>query len=245
MEIKQSHHLTKKERKELRRQEKLMKKQNEMKKRRYFHIFLWLAIFFIISGSVFVIIKTVSDKGNSKEIKSDVVKISSEDWMKGNKEAKVSLIEYSDFQCPACAFYYPILKKISEEFNDKIVIVYRHFPLPIHKNAKSAAYAAEAAGRQGKFWEMHDMLFENQTEWEGSDNPKEIFIRYAKSLNLDTEKFSQDFSSKEIERKIESAYQDAVRLKILYTPTFFLNGKDVKASGDYESFKNIILKAVE
>jgi protein-disulfide isomerase len=81
------------------------------------------------------------------------------------------LIEYSDFQCPACGFYFPLLKKLEEEFGENIAIVYRHFPLSsVHPNAKFAAYAAEAAGKQGKFWEMHDLIFTNQSEW--SDKKK-------------------------------------------------------------------------
>ena len=89
-----------------------------------------------------------------------------EDRVKGNEEAGVVLIEYSDFQCPACGSYYPIVKALSEEFPEELLIVYRHYPLTnIHPNAFSAAKASEAAANQGKFWEMHDMLFERQAEW--------------------------------------------------------------------------------
>ena len=92
--------------------------------------------------------------------------VSDSDWVKGNRSAPVVLVEYSDFQCPACAASAPLVKQLTEEFGNKIAFVYRHFPLPQHKNAYPAAQAAEAAGKQGKFWEMADLIFANQTKWE-------------------------------------------------------------------------------
>lgn len=92
--------------------------------------------------------------------------INSDDWIQGNKDSKIVLIEYSDFQCPACASYFPITKKLTEEFSDKIVFVYRHYPLVnIHPYAEPMARAAEAAGKQGKFWEMYELIFANQATW--------------------------------------------------------------------------------
>lgn len=99
------------------------------------------------------------EKENSMEVKVN-------DNVKGSREAKAVLIEYSDFQCPACQVYYPVVKQLTEELGNEILVVYRHFPLTtIHPNALPAAKAAEAAGKQGKFWEMHDMLFDKQSEW--------------------------------------------------------------------------------
>jgi len=137
------------------------------------------------------------------------------------------------------------LKKLSEEFGDKLAIVYRHFPLTsIHPNAKSAAFAAEAGGKQGKFWEMHNLIFENQSEWKDKRKPDEIFINYAQRLNLNIDQFKTDLASKEIRQKVENAYQNAVRLGLNSTPTFFLNGKKITNPRNYEEFKNLILQAI-
>ena len=97
--------------------------------------------------------------------KASLLEITEKDWVKGSADAPVTLVEYTDFQCPACGAYYPLIKQLTEEFGDKVRVVIRHYPLiEIHKNALSGARAAEAAGRQGKFWEMYDILFSNQKE---------------------------------------------------------------------------------
>ncbi|OGF63404.1 hypothetical protein A2926_03960 [Candidatus Giovannonibacteria bacterium RIFCSPLOWO2_01_FULL_44_40] len=167
--------------------------------------------------------------------------VSEQDWWKGNKNAQIVLIEYSDFQCPACAIYYPLVNKLSEELGDKISFVYRHFPLKQHQNAEPAAWAAEAAGRQGKFWEMHDLIFENQKIWSDQKNAEELFIKYAEALSLDMAKFKEDVGSKEINEKVESDYQSGLRAGVDSTPTFFLNGKRIQNSQNYEEFKNAVL----
>ena len=141
----------------------------------------------IVGGMIYLISRQgPSSPGGPVAIE---ITIASDDWVKGNKDAKVVLIEYSDFQCPACALYYPVLNKFSEEFGDRLAIVYRHFPLPQHQHAKSMAYAAEAAGKQGKFWEMHDMIFDNQRSWTNQRNVKDTVLGYAKTLGLNIEQF--------------------------------------------------------
>jgi protein-disulfide isomerase len=199
----------------------------------------------IIGGGIFGMIKLASRQQQNLGNASVVDAMSAEDWVKGNRNAKIVLIEYSDFQCPACGFYFPVLKKLSEEFGENIAIVYRHFPLPRHPNAKPAAYAAEAAGRQGKFWEMHDLIFSNQSEWSDKKNVDEIFIRYAQSLNLNMDQFKTDFSSKEIRQKVENSYQNALRLGLDSTPSFFLNGKKIANPRNYEDFKNLITETIK
>lgn len=168
--------------------------------------------------------------------------VTASDWARGDIAANVVIIEYSDFQCPACGAYYPVLKRLEEKFGSQIGFVYRHFPLPqiIHQNAELAAMAAEAAGRQGKFWEMHDLLFENQKTWSINSNAKEIFIGYARESRLDENKFANDLNAKEIKEKISSSYQEGVSLGITGTPTFFLNGKKLPAPRTYEEFEKII-----
>ncbi|OGZ32769.1 MAG: hypothetical protein A3H02_02030 [Candidatus Niyogibacteria bacterium RIFCSPLOWO2_12_FULL_41_13] len=173
--------------------------------------------------------------------------MSPNDWIKGKKEAKNTLIEYSDFQCPACGLYYPLLKQLSREFGENMMFVYRHFPLQQHKNAKPAAYASEAAGKQDKFWEMHDLIFENQDEWsaKSDDKAKEIFIKYAGSLNLNIEKFKNDLNLEEINKKVESDFQSGLKLKVNATPTFFLNGEKLQNPRSYDELKNIIQQTIQ
>ncbi len=168
------------------------------------------------------------------------------DWVKGNTESKVTLVEYSDLQCPACGVYHPVVKKLNEEFKDRIKFAYRHFPLrQIHPNSDLAAQAAEAAGKQNKFWEMVDKLFENQEKWSPEKNPRDIFIEYATSLELDLEKYKNDFDSKEVKDEIEKDYQSGVRAGVNATPTFFLNGNKLENPRTYEEFKNILEQAAK
>ena len=199
----------------------------------------------VLGGMVFGMVKIASrnSPANTKPL-SLAGSVIESDWIKGDKDSKIIITEYSDFQCPACASYYEIVKQIHKEFGDKLAIVYRHFPLrQIHANAEIAALSAEAAGKQGKFWEMHDMLFENQKKWEGDKNAGEIFIKYAEDLGLNTEQFKQDLDSKEVKDKVEADYQSGVKAGVNHTPTFFINGKEIQNPRSYEEFKNIINEA--
>ena len=140
----------------------------------------------------------------------------------GDQNAPVKIIEFGDFQCPACGAAHPIVKKILEKNKEKVYFVFRHYPLSIHKNAKIAAQAAEAAASQGKFWEMHDLLYTNQKDWEQSNDARGIFTKYATQLNLDLEKFKQDID--QVKGTIEQDYADGNKLGVNSTPTFFING---------------------
>jgi protein-disulfide isomerase len=244
METPQSQQPTYQERRELRQREKMKAERQRKIKQLYRHIVLWLFVALIVGGGVFGMVKLASRPASETGPAVTVDAINAEDWIKGNREAKVVLIEYSDLQCPACAFYYPLLKKLAEEFGDKLAIAYRHFPLPQHQNAKLAAYAVEAAGRQEKFWEMHHLIFDNQAYWKDKRSADEIFINYAQTLNLNLDQFKTDFASKEIRKKVEDAYSNAVRLGLNSTPTFFLNGKKISNPRNYEDFKNLILQAI-
>ena len=240
----QNTQFTKKERRELGRQEKAEEQKKRKAKRLYRHIALWLFAIFVIGAGIFGMVKLASRSPQDGGSAVTVDAVSAEDWLKGNRDAQVVLIEYSDFQCPACAFYYPLLKNLTEEFGDKIAMVYRHFPLPNHQNAKPAAYAAEAAGRQGKFWEMHDMIFENQEEWQCKRSADEVFLTYAKTLNLDEDQFKADFASREIKEKVDNAYRNATGLGLNSTPTFFLNGTKIANPRNYDELKSTITQAI-
>lgn len=166
------------------------------------------------------------------------------DHVKGARNAKTLLVEYSDFQCPACGAYYPLVKQIGQDFGGAIAIVYRHFPLRQHEHAEIAAHAAEAAGAQGKFWEMHNMLFEHQKDWSSQNNAKDIFIQYAESLGLDRARFATDIDSKEIANKVKEEYQSGIDADVTSTPTFFLNGKKLDTPRTYDEFKTLIGEAI-
>jgi protein-disulfide isomerase len=162
------------------------------------------------------------------------------DRIKGNIDAKTTLIEYSDFQCPACAQYEPIVKQILETYPEDLLFVYRHYPLvQIHRFALPAAEASEAANKQGKFWEMHDLLFERQNIWSKAEKPLDLFVEYAKELGLDESKFTSDLKADDIQEKINTDMSGAVSSGITGTPTFFLNGKKI-APRSLEEFKSLI-----
>lgn len=158
----------------------------------------------------------------------------------GNPSAKVTLVEFADYQCPACAAAHPIIKKITDEYKDQILFVYRDFPLPQHTNAVPAAKAAEASGAQGKYWEMYDLLYKNQNQWSESKNSTEIFSGYAKDLGLDADKFEDDSQSDKFTDKIQRDKNDGRNLGVSATPTFFLNGQKLVGIPPYDELKNKI-----
>jgi len=165
--------------------------------------------------------------------------------IKGNKDATVNLVEYSDLQCPACGVYYSVVKQLMEELGDSVSFEYRHFPLrTVHRNAESAALAAEAAGLQGKFWEMHDILFEHQKEWSAKSGSN-IFNGYAEEIGLDVLKFESDLSfNEDIKNKVESDFQKGLESRVNSTPSFFLNGIKMQNPQSYEEFKSVIQQFV-
>ena len=211
--------------------------------------FIWVIAILAIIGTIFVLMKLASmaPKSDNNTNNSKIAPaILDSDNVKGNKNAKITIIEYSDFQCPACNAYFPILKQINDEFSKDILFVYRHFPLKqIHKNAESAARASEAAKEQGKFWEMHDMIFVNQSVWAEDKNAKDIFIKYAKNLELDANKFKADIDSQKIKDKVNSDYQGGFQASVNSTPSFFLNGNKIQNPRSVEEFRNIINQELE
>ena len=236
--------LTKKEKRELKRQEKLGAKERNVKTRLLKRVVIWGAAFLLLGGAVAGVFYLDSAEPSQPALLLDAV--SPTDWTKGGKESKVTLIEYSDFQCPACGHYYPLVKQLAQEFGDKIQFAYRHFPLPSHKNAELAARAAEAGGAQNKFWEMHDMIFEHQGEWseKSAGDARNIFRQYAEKLGLDTARFESDLDSDAVENKVENDRQSGLRSKVNSTPTFFLNGQKIQNPRSYDEFKSLISEAL-
>lgn len=192
----------------------------------------------VVAGAIFWGIRT-QDSG-SKNVN---VEVTDEDAYLGNKDAKVTLVEYSDFQCPACKAYEDIVKQLRDAYSaEDLRIVYRHFPLrSIHPNADLAAQAAEAAGEEGKFWQMKDILFKNQDEWAKEKDPKGLFGAYAKEIGLDVAEFDEDLlPDDDSKERVEKDYQSGVALGVNSTPTFILNGVLLKNPQGIDEFKKLI-----
>jgi protein-disulfide isomerase len=149
--------------------------------------------------------------------------------IRGNASAAVTVEEFGDFQCPSCGVYYPELKKIEDQFGDRIRVIFRERPLDsMHAHALLAAQAAESAGVQGKFWEMHDKLYENQKAWSDASDLIPIFVDYAKQLGLNSDQFVKDMNGEVVATRIFQDGKRAHALNINSTPTFFVNGKEAK-----------------
>ncbi|MFA6295218.1 MAG: thioredoxin domain-containing protein [Candidatus Paceibacterota bacterium] len=152
----------------------------------------------------------------------------------------VTLIEYSDFQCPACGAYHILVEQLLASSTIPIKFVYRHFPLTQHLNAIPAAMASEAAGVQGKFWDMYHLIFEDTSEWTELSDPTSVFIGYATKIGLDLNKFKTDLTSSTLKTHINNDLKEGVRVGINATPTFFVNGKAIVNPTSYEAFKTLI-----
>lgn len=162
------------------------------------------------------------------------------DHIQGELNAPVKLVEYGDFQCPNCGEAYPIVKKVQEEMGNKLCLVFRNFPLKeLHEHAFSAALAAEAAGKQNKFWEMHDMLFENQDSLNDED-----LLRYALSLDLNMRRFTKDMKSAETAKDVRDDFSGGVRSGVNGTPTFYINDIRYDGSYDYDTILKVLEKEV-
>lgn len=201
-------------------------------------ILFWIAAILIIAVSVFIVI----DGSEPDPVDPGLTTISDSDWTKGSPDAKVQIVEYSDLQCPACAFVEStIVAPILEEYKDDIYFAFRHYPLKsIHSNAVEAAIAAEAAGLQDKFFEMTSLLYEKQQDWDILASPEAQFEDYAEQLGLDIEKFRSDSDSQELMDKVENAYQFATSKGLRSTPSIYLNGEKLDDLKDAEDFKKRI-----
>lgn len=148
--------------------------------------------------------------------------------IRGAADAPVTLVEYGDYQCPTCGHYHPIIMELLSRYQGKLKLEYHHFPLiSIHPNAMGAALAAESAGEQGKYWEMHDLLYEHQQEWSPSPNAETLFVQYALQLGLDANRFMQSMRSPEARDRILADVTRGNSIVKEGTPTFLINGQPV------------------
>lgn len=206
----------------------------------------------LIAGGVFLMSRGGSGNtsGNETKVSSEILipsgsyvssGIAGGNYLAASTSAKITLVEFGDYQCPACIDYHILVKQLLTEYAGQINYVFRNFPLSQHLNAPVSAYAAEAAGLQGKYWQMHDKLYESTGEWVASSDPKSIFIGYAESLGLDIKKFTSDMDSSEVKKRVQSDMNDGKVINLSETPTFYLDGVKIKGlTGNYADFKNVV-----
>lgn len=165
---------------------------------------------------------------------------SNDDHIKGNLQAPVVLVEYGDFQCPHCGAAHPIVKQILKVYKDQVAFVFRHFPLSeIHPYAQIAAVASEASANQGKFWQMHELIFDNQAVL-GID----MLLDLAEKLHLDMKTFQNDFRDPKLFEKVEANFESGIVSGVNGTPSFYINGNKHNGSYDYDSLTQIIDRAI-
>ncbi|MCA9376551.1 thioredoxin domain-containing protein [Candidatus Dojkabacteria bacterium] len=196
-----------------------------------------------VVGLLFVVL--LGSSGGSKQKVDDGIlqtAVSVGDKARGKLDSKVVVTEFADFQCPACKTFSPVLQQLFDEYGDRVAFQYRHFPLlSIHPNANEAARAAQVAATEGKFWEMHDLLYERQSDWSkvsGSD-AGEIFADYAEELDINRDSFVEAYNSEEIIGIVNSELDQANELRLEGTPTVFVNQKQSR-SLSYQDIKDLI-----
>jgi protein-disulfide isomerase len=155
--------------------------------------------------------------------------------VRGNPNAPVTIVEYGDFQCPYCLRSRPTLKQILDTYPQQVRLVYKHFPLSFHREAMNAHRASLAAGEQGKFWEMHDMIFDSPR-----DLAPETMRKHAEKLSLDLARFDADYKSDRIGKKIEADQAEGRKALVRGTPAFFVNGKMISGAQPFDAFKREI-----
>jgi len=168
------------------------------------------------------------------------ISITADDNVKGPATAKVTLVEFSDYQCPACKAYAPVIDELLNQYPNDLRLVHKFFPLKtIHYRAQASAQAAEAAGRQGKFFEMSKVLYENQEVW-SKESGTATFEKYAIDLGLDLVKFKADYGSDSVKDKINAQIKEGIDLNVNGTPTIYMNGKKIQNPSSFEEFKQVI-----
>lgn len=194
---------------------------------------------------LFGVYKLVNGPVTSDFPETNIVKTS--DHIQWSKEKKNIIVEYSDFQCPACKNMHDMFNRFEAsgspdlDITKKFTLVYRHYPLyQIHPSSIDASYAAEAAEKQNKFNEMSDLLFKNQEEWGKSSNPKEYFIKLAQELNLNIDQFKKDVNSPDVKNKVQGDMASGDKLGINQTPTLFVNGRKLNDIGLISNFTKML-----
>lgn len=213
------------------------------------------SLYIIIGGTIalfaFLIIAYKMTSKPVQKFFTQTKEITSKDHLKWSPSKKHILTEYSDLQCPTCKAFHETLKEIENDpamkpVIENITFVYRHFPLDsLHPHAREAAYAAEAASKQNKFYAMLDKLFETQEIWSAASNPNELFQSYAKELKLDVDKFNKDRKSDEVKEKVQADFLSGSNADVQGTPTFYLDGNKLDNVNSFDEFKTLLLETAK
>ena len=201
--------------------------------KKYFWYIVCLVCIVCVVG-ISMIVSAMAQKANEGIVVSAHIK--------GAASPKAVLTEYSDFQCPACGQFYPVVKKLMDTYGAELQLEYKHFPLStVHQHAIVAAKAAEAAGQQGQFWQMHDILFLHQRDWENATNVEDLFTTYAGQIGLNVDQYKKDFHAPDITTKIDADQKSGTAARIDSTPTFFINGEKISPNPvTYAEFQRLI-----
>jgi protein-disulfide isomerase len=204
-----------------------------------------LVAIMIIFGGIFFVTKHKANTSTNGGSSSGNAKATNH--VKGSTSSGVTMVEYGDFQCPACSAYYPIVKQVEDKYSDRVQFQFVNFPLyQIHQNAMTAHRAAEAASLQGKFWEMYDQLYTNHDVWANTSNASTYFEQYANQIGLNMTKFKQDANSSAVNDTIWADINKGNALGITGTPTFYLDGNKITSNPtSVDDFSKLIDAAIK
>lgn len=203
---------------------------------------LWGGVIIACIAGLAILVQLANKQGPTAEpvVKENLKAVSANDIVLGNPQAKIVVYEYADFQCPACASYNPIINQLLSEYDGKVKVVYRFFPLTgIHQNALISGQAGYAAWKLGKFKEMKDLLFSKQKDWEELKDPTEVFTSYAQIAGMDEAKFLEIMNSDEAKNAVKAGETEAISLGLNSTPSFFVGNKQIAPNG-LAGFKTLI-----
>lgn len=208
-------------------------------------ILFWLGFIVILALIIWGLIVAMnkpSKYGDGSQL-GVPAEVGAEDNIIGSSDAPVTIIEYSDFQCPACEMYYHMVERILASSTTPVRLVYRHFPLIQHRNAVPASLASEAAAKQGKFWDMYNLLFSNHSEWTELADPSSVFLGYATKIGLDLKQYESNLADPALLARVKRDENEGLKIGINATPTFFVNGKAITNPASYDEFQTIIQTA--
>jgi len=194
-----------------------------------------------VAAGAAVFLSRGAEKRNDNPNTPQHVEIKGSVHIRGPQNAQLTLVEFGDYECPVCGAWHPFVKELLNRYPQQLRLEFHHYPLvSVHPNAMAGAMAAEAAGEQGKYWEMHDALLEHQREWGESPNPEPMFLGLASGLGLDVNQFRQSLHSPALQSKILQDVTQAQDLHIEGTPTFFINGEQIHPKLSMEDLVQLI-----
>ena len=204
----------------------------------------------VVVGALFIVRAARAPRARANVTTAPITPAKAEGYLMGNANAPVQIMEFADFECPACGNFAVITEPdVRNRIVNAGLASYRFFdfPLPMHKNTMAASNAAACAADQGKFWEMHDQLFRNQPEWntEATDNPKKVFLGYAKEMGINTDTWEKCFDEQAHQSRILANQEEGMRRKVQSTPTFVIGTRMIPGSMSYDVFKAYVDSAAK